>query len=53
MNEEIMPGLTKILLIGEDFPQINFEPPAAIDIEKINAVNHVLIFKDIYDRDSE
>ena len=53
-----MAGLTKVLLIAEDFPQLNIAPDSNIlrDSRKMNIIHqasHVYVFEDINDVTSE
>ena len=58
LNERIMPGITKILLIAKDFPQLNIRPGSTDikDTQKMNIihqVSQVFVFEDEHDKEGD
>ena len=40
-NEKILPGITKVLLLAQDFPQLNYSPEAKLRIHDLTVLNQM------------
>lgn len=51
LNEHLLPGITKVLLIGQDFPLLNFEPQKLqrtpnLSLQSLNQASCVFVYED-------